>query len=149
MAGKGNIDPKYPGLRRRCDPKIIYGYSKDVWKQIPAKVMFENGVTWMCLISLDLSLDGVLRDLPVSTGLAIRRDIQGVEEFFSLISGEEVRMENGFVDLTTLAILAGYKFQSKKMTAKGVQVQGTLLNKCVYTGDYCWGMRWKEIPENL
>lgn len=58
-------------------------------------------------------------------------------------------MENGFVDLTTLAILAGYKFQSKNMTAKGVQVQGTLLNKCVYTGDDCWGMRWKEIPENL
>ena len=82
--------------------------------------------------------EGVLRDLPVSTELAIRRDIRGVEEFFSLISGEEVRMENGFVDLTILAILAGYKFQSKNMTVKGVQVQGTLLNKCVYTGDDCW-----------
>ena len=58
MAGKVNIDPKYPVLRRRCDPKIIiYGYSKDVWKQIQGKVMFGNGVTWMCLISLYLSVD--------------------------------------------------------------------------------------------
>ena len=35
----------------------------------------------------------LLRDLPVSDGLAIRRDILGVEEFYSLVSGEEVRLD--------------------------------------------------------
>jgi len=128
--------------------------------------MFGNGISWTCLISLDLKRDSrknyvlekmtvqpeiidLLRDLPVSAGLAIRRDIQGVEEFYSLVSGEEVRIERGFIDLTSLAVLAGYKFQSRNMTAMGVQVLGTLLNKTVSTGDDYWGVRWQQIPGSL
>jgi len=42
-----------------------------------------------------------------------------------------MRLERGFIDLTSLAILAGYKFQSRNMTAMGVQVISTLLNKNV------------------
>ena len=91
----------------------------------------------------------ILHEIPVSAGLSICRDMRGVEAFYSLISGEEVRMERGFVDLTSLAVLTGYKFQAKNMTAMGVQVQGTLLNKNVSTGDDCWGLRWEEIPEAL
>ena len=62
--------------------------------------MFGNGITWTCLISLDLEMDGrgdyilkqmtlqsgivqLLCDLPVSAGLAIRRDVRGAEEFYS------------------------------------------------------------------
>ena len=143
------------------------GYSKDTFKQIPGKIMFGNGISWTCLISLNLrrnrsteyilermtvqpELVELLRDLPVSAGLAIRRDIREVEEFYSLISGEEVRLERGFIDLTSLAIIAGYKFQSRNMTAMGVQqVIGTLLNKTVSTGDDWWGERWNLIPESL
>lgn len=55
----------------------------------------------------------------------------------------------GFLDLTSLAILAGYKFHSKNMTAMGLQVHGTLLNKPVSTGDNLWEVRWKDIPELL
>ena len=88
----------------------------------------------------------ILRDLPVSSGLAIRRDVGGVEEFYSLISGSEVKLERGFIDLTSLAILAGFKFH-KNMTAMGVQVIGTLLNKTVSMGDDCWGKRWSIIPK--
>jgi len=91
----------------------------------------------------------LLRDLPVSAGLAIWRDVRGVEEFYSLITGMEVKLERGFLDLTSLAILAGYKFHSKNMTAMGVQVHGTLLNKTVSTGDNMWSIRWSEIPKAL
>ena len=38
----------------------------------------------------------LLRDLPVSAGLAIRRDVGGVEEFYSLISGTEVRLHRSY-----------------------------------------------------
>jgi len=72
-----------------------------------------------------------------------------MEEFYSLVSGEEVRVERGFIDLTSFAILAGYKFQSRNMTAMGVQVFGTLLNKNVLTGHDYWGVRWQQIPESL
>ena len=166
MAGKLSIDPSNAILKHKCDPQVIHGFSKDVWKQVPGKIMFGNGVTWTCLISLDLEFDErkdyilkemtvqagiieLLRELPVSAGLAIRRDIRGVEEFYSLISGKEITLERGFIDLTTLAILAGYKFQSKNMTAMSVQVHGTLLNKNVSTGDDCWGIRWEMIPKSL
>lgn len=141
------------------------GYSKDVFKQLPGKIMFRNGVSWTCLISLNLrrnksreyilermtiqpEIIELLGDLPVSVGLAIRRDIRGVE-FYLLISREEVRLERGFIDLTPLAILAGYKFQLRNMTAMGVQVIGTLLNKNVSTGDGWWGERWQSIPKSL
>ena len=166
MAGLVSIRSEDAVIHRKCDPEILHGYSKDVFKQIPGKIMFGNGISWTCLISLDLRRDSrenyllekmsvqpeiidLLRDLPVSAGLAIRRDVRGVEEFYSLISGEEVRIERGFIDLTSLAILAGYKFQSRNMTAMGVQVLGTLLNKTVSTGDDYWGVRWQQIPGSL
>jgi len=166
MAGKATIDPKNAVLKRKCDPEMMTDASKDKFKQIPGKIMFGNGVSWTCLISLDLKrnkrkeyvlermtvqpeLLEFLRDLPVAAGLAVRRDVRGVEEFYSLISGEDVRLERGFLDLTSLAVLAGYKFQSRNMTAMGVQVIGTLLNKNVSTGDDWWGERWQLIPESL
>ena len=71
-----------------------------------------------------------------------------MEDFYSLISGSELRVERGFIDITSLAILAGYKFH-KNMTEKGVQVTGTLLNKTVSMGDNLWGIRWEEIPASL
>ena len=83
-----------------------------------------------------------LHDLPVSASLTIQRDIWGVKEFYSLVSGEEVRVVRGFIDLTSLVILAGYKFKSRNMTAVGVQVLGTLLNKNILTDDDFWGVRW-------
>ena len=91
----------------------------------------------------------LLRDLPVSAGLGVRRDIRGVQEFYLLISRVEVNMGGGFIDLTSLAIVAGYKFHSKNMTTMGVQILGTLLNKNVSTGDNLWGLRWSEIPAAL
>lgn len=75
-----------------------------MFKQLPVKIMFGNGVSWTCLISLDLKRNKkeyilermtiqpeileLLRNLPVSDGLAIRRDNQGVDEFYSLVSAE-------------------------------------------------------------
>ena len=166
MAGKIQIPGGQAPLRTAVEKDMIYGYMKDTWKPIPGKIMFGNGITWTCLISLDLERDerfryivrrmkvqpeilDLLRDLPVAAGLAVRRDLQGIEEFYSLISGEEVSLERGCLDLTTLAILAGYKFHSKNMTAMGVQVMGTLLNKTVSTGDNLWGLRWSRIPDAL
>ena len=166
MAGKVRIHDENAVLRTRVETEMLYEYGKDGWKQIPGKIMFGNGITWVCIISLNLSRNrrdeyilermnvqpgilDLLRDLPVSAGLGVRRDIRGVQEFYSLISGVEVNMGGGFIDLTSLAIVAGYKFHSKNMTAMGVQIMGTLLNKNVSTGDNMWGLRWSEIPAAL
>ena len=50
MAGKATIDPKNAVLKRKCDPELMTGFSKDTFKQIPGKIMFGNGVSWTCLI---------------------------------------------------------------------------------------------------
>ena len=113
------------------DSSVLYAYLM----YVHTKMMIQPGILKL------------LRDLPAD--LTIQRDIRGVEEFYSLVSGEEVRVERGFIDLTYFAILAGYKFQSRNMTAMGVQVFGTLLNKNVLTGHDYWGVRWQQIPESL
>ena len=78
-----------------------------------------------------------------------RRDVRGIEEFYSLIADKPVQMMNGFVDLAAMSITAGFKFHARNMTALGVQVLGTILNKTVSTGDDMWGLRWDEIPDAL
>ena len=35
------------------------------------------------------------------------------------------------------------------MTALGVQVVGTVLNKTVSTGDNLWGLPWADLPPSL
>ena len=65
----------------------------------------------------------------------------GIEEFYSILSGETVEL-NGFVDLSAMAAAAGYQFRARNMTAIGVQILGTVLNKTVSTGDNTWGVTW-------
>ena len=76
----------------------------------------------------------VLKDLPVCTEVGVRRDVVGIEEFYSILSGKNVEL-NGFVDLSTMAAAAGYKFKARNMTEMGVQILVTVLNKTVSTGD--------------
>ena len=64
-------------------------------------------------------LPQVLRDLPVCTGVGFRRDVVGIKDFYSFISGETVEL-NGFLDLSGMAAAAGYKLRARNMTALGV-----------------------------
>ena len=57
MAGLVSIKPEDAVIHRKCDLESLHGYSKDVFKQIPGKIMFGNGISWTCLISLDLRRD--------------------------------------------------------------------------------------------
>ena len=109
--------------------------------------MFGDGLKWCAIISLPYwrnheenyiverirvqpRLLDVLRDLPTCTGVGVRRDVTGIKEFYSMISRESVEL-NGFVDLALMSAAAGYKLRARNMTALGVQVLGTVLNKTV------------------
>ena len=48
-----------------------------------------------------------------------------------------------------MAAAAGFKFRARNMTALGVQVVGTVLNKNVSTGDDLWGLPWADLPASL
>ena len=80
---------------------------EDCWKQTPEKIMFGDRLTWFAIISLpyrrnragDYIIERIrvqprlldfLRDLPTCTGVGVRRDVIGIEEFYAMISGESV-----------------------------------------------------------
>ena len=65
-----------------------------------------------------------------------------------MISGEDVEL-NRFLDLSAVAEAAGFQLRARNMTALGVQVLGTVLNKNVSTGDDLWGLPWAQLPPSL
>ena len=166
MAGKIVIErPGIQVFKTRIDDRAVPGIREDGWKQTPGKIMFGDGITWTGIISLPYKRDKngnylirsievqpglfkVLKDLPVCTGVGVRQDVVGIEEFYSILSGETVEL-NGFVDLSAMAAAAGYQFRARNMTAMGVQILGTVLNKTVSTGDDSWGVPWNELPRSL
>ena len=127
--------------------------------------MFGDGLSWCTIISLPYQRNNngdniveriipqpklleVLRDLPVCTGVGMRRDVVGIEEFYSTISRETVEL-NGVFDLSGMAAAAGFKLRARNMTALGMQVVGTGLNKNISAGDVLWGLPWAELPLSL
>ena len=65
-----------------------------------------------------------------------------------MIYGEIVEL-NGFVDLYAMSVAAGFKLRARNMTALGVHVFGSVLNKTVSTGDDLWGIPWGNLPPSL
>ena len=90
----------------------------------------------------------VLRDLPTCTGVGVRRDVVGIEEFYTMISGENAEL-NGFIDLSEMSVAPGIKLRARNMTAPGVQVLESVMYKTVSTGDDLWGLPWAELPLSL
>ena len=88
-----------------------------------------------------------MRDLPVCTEVGVRRDEVGIEDFYTLVS-VSVKLYV-FLDLSAMAAAAGFIIKARNMTALGVQVVGTVLNKNLYRGDDLWGLPWGELPPSL
>ena len=82
------------------------------------------------------------------TGVGVRRDVVGIEEFYTILSGKNLEL-NRFIDLSAMAAAARYRFRARNMTALRVQVLGTVFNKTVSTGDDLWGVPWNDLPPSL
>ena len=84
--------------------------------------MFSDGLHWCTIISLPYQrnkneeylverivpqpeLVKILRDLPVCTGVGIRRDVTQIEEFYSIISKESIELKR-FLDFSGMAATA-------------------------------------------
>ena len=76
----------------------------------------------------------LIKSIPVCTGLGIKTDVEEVEQFYYELSGQKIKMK-GWIDLGPVAVIAGYRLQALGMTPMAVQIIGTILNKCVSTGD--------------
>ena len=137
---------------------------KDAYQHFPVKLTVGNGITWALIISLNLGWDGeryILRSnklqpallelieaLPVCVGLGVRKKVRDVEIFYSLLAARDVKLK-GYLDLSVLATVAGWELSAINMTVMGIQIIGTVLNKCVMLADDLWGVRWAELPASL
>ena len=152
-------------LESRPNPSRIGDYPEDRMQQLSALIMIVNGISFDSMISLNLQRDEdyqyimsllqvqpklveFLESLPVCTGLGVKSDVEEVEFFYSLRHRKEITMA-GYIDLTSLALVAEYELRAKGMTAMAVQVLGMLMNKCCSTGDDKWGWFWRDIPAGL
>ena len=90
----------------------------------------------------------LLRDLPVCVGLGVKGDVHKVEQFYSEVSGINLEV-SGFIDLSTLALVAGYQMNVRGMTPMGVQVLGAILIKCVSTAENLCDMSLDEILSDV
>ena len=57
----------------------------------------------------------LLQNLPVCVGLGVKGDVHEVEQFYSKVSRANLEMA-GFIDLSALALLAGYQMNARGMT---------------------------------
>ena len=85
--------------------------------------------------------------LPVCTGVAVKHDVKGIINFYSLITNL-VHMK-GFVEIGSLALVAGFALQARNMNAVSMQVLGVVMNKMCSTADNLWGVKRKEITDSL
>ena len=140
------------------------GETCDKKEPFPAKVMWGNGVQWCAILSFDIRKSGegytynsqgiptgilqLLESLPVVTGLGIREDVMLVEKVFGIISRLDVQMQ-GFVELGSLAVLAGWRLEARSMTAMSMIALGGAMNKMCSAGDGTWGLKYSSIAEPL
>ena len=153
---------------RRISPRIenaVPDLPEDKWKQLPVKVIVGNGISYALVISIVLNRDHddeylvekliiqesileFLVSLPLCMGLGIKKEVEDLEYYYETISGKPLNMK-GSVDLSELALLCGYAASSRCMTAMGIQVLGTVLNKTVSRGDDKWAWSWGELQGSL
>ena len=81
-------------------------------------------------------------------GLGVKGDVHEIEQFYSEVSGVNLEM-SGFIDLSALALVAGYQMNVKGMTPMGVQVLGAILIKCVSTAENLCDMSLDEILSDV
>ena len=164
MAGRVRTD--YP--RRISDVLVDHDLAEipeDRWLQLPVRVMVGNGISYALMITIVLDRDSrneyllnrvrvqeevisFFEEMPVSTGLGVKTDVSDLEFYYSLFTGKTVSCK-GFLDLSALAVLAGYNMRAMSMTPMGVNISGHTLNKCVSTGDGKWSWRWEELSDPL
>ena len=54
----------------------------------------------------------LLQDLPICVGLGVKGDLHEIEQFYSKVSVINLEMA-GFIDLSALALVAGYQMNTR------------------------------------
>ena len=134
-------------------------------KNIPARLIMGNGVTWTAAIRFPWQIEvvkGVKRmvlrpkdfnkkvielDSLVQfvIGSGILMDIANLKEFVRDVFGYELSMPKP-VEMHALALAAGYRFPRANLFCMQLILLGGFHNKLVSCADNLWGQPFKELP---
>ena len=70
-----------------------------------------------------------------------------IEDVYWILTGISFKMK--FVELEVLAHIAGWHMRGFSLTCMSVQIQGTILNRCVDNADGKWGQLWEYVSRSM
>ena len=134
------------------------------WTRLPAKIVMGSGVGWVLILSFDISPEGqrmrvtpgplhsalvqFLHHLPPLIGFDIKLDVCSVESTLKKMYGFRISLPS-FIQLSSLAVLAGWKMTTLSSEAITMICLGTPVNHLVSAGDGLWGQSWSLLPRPL
>ena len=146
------------------DYRLSRNFQKGNHTNIPVKMMI-GGQDWGLIISLPMEerrgsfhvprlhiqdeLIEFFESLPLFTGLGIEEDTLSLERLINSVNKTESFKFKGYVDLSVMAIAAGWNIPLVNMPILSYITTGGVLNKKVSCGDNNWGRNWTHIPTPL
>ena len=166
--GKQMLLETKPGKPREGEEKWFLNPDgsliKNGWVNFPTKIIIGDGVEWILAISFDMTAEGefkfctpapipqnlvdLLEGLPPSIGFYIAADIKILERTFQRFGFEEFTMHL-HIDVSSLAVLAGWKLNDISMAALSLISLGVPVNELSANGDGLWGLRFEYLPTSL
>ena len=138
------------------------------WHQLPVKLLFGNGITHLFVVTMKTDYDvkkralsikplrfqpeliDLLTKLPTPVGLGIRKDVMEYEALVKKCTGEnEFKIGDTFLDISALAVGAGWNLGTFDMSVLSYQLLGAVLNRQVSSADYMWGLPWKKLSNSM
>ena len=134
------------------------------WIKFPAKFVIGDGLNWLLIISTDITkgrsnyrctiappqpaLLELLHQLPPLTGPGIKFALVQFENILSQLAGFRIRLPN-FIELPSLATLAGWNMQTTSFDALSLITLGTPQYSLFPTTSNRWSPRFSELPAQL
>ena len=147
------------------EEKEMFANEPDRWRNLPVKIMLGDGIQWMGLISFKMRYSGprkwikigelqpelldLIHVLPVVTGVGVKGDVEIIETTFSDMSGGQPVKMKGFLDLSTMAVMAGWRLEARNMTAMAMVGLGVVMNKISSIADSLWGLPYAQLPKEF
>ena len=138
-------------------------------KMIPARILI-GGVTWTLLVRFQIDSnfkeDGTiehilhngfiqpklaefLKGLPTLVGFGVKHDVVDVQDYVRRLGCPEFEFKEGWVDIATLGVVAGFHSRRATMFNFNLQVLGGILSKNNSRADDKWALPLNELPDSL
>ena len=154
LAALGTNDPVITGNKLRPGDK---------WYQWPVKILIGSGLRFMIVVSWPAELIknetykiwphkpqrkliDFLASLHPAVGVGIKTDIVDLDQHFSEFSPDYPLKMAGWLDLSTLAAMAGWRLQATNMASLSLGVLGGLMDKISSRADGKWCLPWEQLP---